>query len=222
MYGAAMSGKLVCLSLEIGSSSNDDCLPKARLHLFKQLGYISQASLDAKLQQWSLLAHVYTFWGIILFASSCIYFKEITKVAAITDLFSIMGNEAFQHTWYFWISEAIWHCQNFTFSAIFQGKISKIYSTLLLPTKYNFFWWLMLNLIRLSNCIEPEHSVPFRYQSSQSSLELNSLPFPLSSCPSSLHCHSVKVRPFSCSLSLVKWCWYDYFSWDAILRTTLF
>lgn len=171
--------------------------------------------------KWSLLTHVYTFWGIILFASFCIYFKEITKVAAMTDLFSIMGNEAFQHTWYFWISEAIWRCQNFTFSAIFQGKISKIYSTLLLPAKHNFFWWLMLNLIRLSNCIEPGQSVPFRYQSSQSSLELNSLPFPLSSCPSSLHCHSVKVRPFSCSLNLVKWCWYDYFSWDAILRTTL-
>lgn len=45
---------------------------------------------------WSLLAHVYIhLGGIILFASFYIYFKEITKAAAITDLSSIMGNEAF-------------------------------------------------------------------------------------------------------------------------------
>lgn len=152
----SMSAKLIWTSLEIESFSNDDCPPKsgllkaARLHFLVFLG-------------WKILTvdpgnFMYMqFWALFL-CIFCIYLKEVTKAVTITDL-SIMGNDTFQHTWIFLVSEAFFNgfnCQNFYFHPFFIERFPKFVVLYYFRQNTTFFWWLMLKLTIISDCIEPE------------------------------------------------------------------
>ena len=96
--------------------------------------------------------------GDYLICIICIYFREITKTAAVTGLSCIMGNKAFHHTWIFEYKKLYGSCcQNTIFSGIFQRKISKTCSFCFFKHSYLFCcdwystWWAS------TGCTEPEY-----------------------------------------------------------------
>lgn len=114
-----------------------DCPPKSRLYFFFLSSwptfFSGEDSFSSLLWMQNfklilLISYRYIL-GDYLICIIYIYFRGITKTAAVIGLSSIMGNRAFYHTWIFEYKKLYSPCcQNIIFSGIFQRKISKICS----------------------------------------------------------------------------------------------